>query len=337
MTISYCIKDPRSKDLQIHMTTHTGTTITVDKENFPLVHGVYDRPGYIQVTATFKLDQDYSADEVTLNFKGVYGSKIEFEAGGWFDSAVISEEVFATKQWSLPIERGDAPRTIAKGFYERQVAVMIDPAWPSSLQSPSAWIRYEFKLHVSKHCDLAAPGSQLPVNVRVGSFSRGSKNVGRAAVVLGATFTFVEHRVLRSSQRDRVVQNDAEIMTISLKTGWTNAVEGWERTVGLTIPRSPVWTADCKSKYLHVSHSLTLDLKVKSDSMRDFRAESVQLHVDFHAMMSRPSVENNPALPPPAYENVEQHEDEHGNDHPVGDSTSMLLEDDLPTYARVEE
>ena len=58
-------------------------------------------------------------------------------------------------------------------------------------------------------------------------------------------------------------------------------MDAWERNVNLTVPDAPLLTIDCRTKYLKVMYSLSIVLKVKSESMRDFRAESIQLAIKF--------------------------------------------------------
>ncbi|OAQ34574.1 hypothetical protein K457DRAFT_121729 [Linnemannia elongata AG-77] len=63
-------------------------------------------------------------------------------------------------------------------------------------------------------------GSQVSVAVLVGSLSKGSKNEGRAVVVLGASFVFVETRVAKS--RVNIQQDElyaTELITIPLTMG----------------------------------------------------------------------------------------------------------------------
>lgn len=67
-------KEPRVKDLQILVVTSSGLTITVGTETLLLVHGSHDNLVITEATATFELDEDWAADEVTLTFRATFNS-----------------------------------------------------------------------------------------------------------------------------------------------------------------------------------------------------------------------------------------------------------------------
>lgn len=128
----------------------------------------------------------------------------------------------------------------------------------------------------------AIMGSQVPITVQVGSFSKGSKNEVRAAVVLGASVVFVETRVAKARvDRQHGGPHVTEVVAIPLTMGWPKSVDAWERTVNLTVPNATFLTTNCKTMHLNVLHFLSMVLKVKSESMSDFRAESTQLAGEF--------------------------------------------------------
>lgn len=75
MSLAAGKKEPRVKDLHIRIVISTGSTVTVGKEAVPLVHGSHDNPGIIEATATFELDENWAADEVTLIFRAICNSR----------------------------------------------------------------------------------------------------------------------------------------------------------------------------------------------------------------------------------------------------------------------
>ncbi|KAF8926672.1 hypothetical protein BGZ58_011002, partial [Dissophora ornata] len=56
-----------------------------------------------------------------------------------------------------------------------------------------------------------------------------------------------------------------EMLNIYLKDGWPKSKDGWEKTVSLTMPRSPDLSVDMKSKYFDVTHTLVMKMKLKAN------------------------------------------------------------------------
>ncbi|KAF8949168.1 hypothetical protein BGZ47_009842 [Haplosporangium gracile] len=229
--------------MQIHIVTSTASTITVGRETIPLAHGLHDNPGIVEAMSTSELDNDWPADEVTLTFKVVFNS-----------------------------------RTVGTAFLPLRVHRLDPIQFPNpSLEIP------DFRVS-QPYCYMALEKSFWVLNaplpkllLELARFQR-FQEWQSCSVILGASFVFVETRVAKSRvKRQQEESHATEVMTIPLTTGWPKSADAWERTVNLTVSNAPLLTTDCRTKYLNVLHSLLMFLKVKSESIRDFRAESIRL------------------------------------------------------------
>ncbi|KAF9153994.1 hypothetical protein BG015_002137 [Linnemannia schmuckeri] len=167
---------------------------------------------------------------------------------------------FATQQWMVPTAAGKTPRTIAKGFYKKQVAFMINPAWPSSLYGSTAWIHYDFRIQISKcpasavsqpYCCMAfeksvwilnaplpkllvelsagplAPESQVPVTVRVDNYNK--LVLVDVHIVTGQAST-AEHISSVPPEYEQAEEHDAHAFHYTLATTAADELPSYART-----------------------------------------------------------------------------------------------------------
>ncbi|KAI7821679.1 hypothetical protein BC939DRAFT_201309 [Gamsiella multidivaricata] len=116
-------------------------------------------------------------------------------------------------------------------------------------------------------------GQVVPVTVRMSELKFKSKYVGQLPVVLAAYFALKQNVVGRATAHSIIWKYSEDVMTLPMKDGWPRSTDGWERTVHLTMPTSPDVAADTKSKFMDISHSLKLVMKIKAERQNDLQAK----------------------------------------------------------------
>ncbi|KAF9291402.1 hypothetical protein BGZ88_006914 [Linnemannia elongata] len=108
---------------------------TVGKETLLLVHGSHDNLVITEATATFELDEDWAADEVTLTFRATCNS-------GKVGTGENRKSFKGTVFQGADMAQVDSTK--------KQVVLMINPARPYPLYGSLTSIQCDFRVQVLK-------------------------------------------------------------------------------------------------------------------------------------------------------------------------------------------
>ncbi|KAG0293521.1 hypothetical protein BGZ98_002144 [Dissophora globulifera] len=181
---------------------------------------------------------------------------------------------------------------------------------------------------VSIPADMFGFGQVMPVTIQLAPFLPGSSHEGEEAVVTSASFTLRETKTFRAQFVRDTHETSEKLLNVTVNTGWPQSVEGWQRTIYLSLPSSPDMSTSMQTKYLDVVHSLVIVVEFKTSKM----ARPDKLRAQFDIGITAPLHSSTPSTLPPQY----------GDPTPV---ESLLLIDAppaidayeaLPSYSRYE-
>ncbi|KAG0344647.1 hypothetical protein BG005_001746 [Podila minutissima] len=119
--------------------------------------------------------------------------------------------------------------------------------------------------------EVVAMGQVIPVTVKLSPYLAVSKYAGQEAVLLGATFKVKQKHLVRCRGfhvGEGVAAYD-NCLNFALAEGWPQSKDGWERTVDIRIPSDPVISAYTVTKFLFITHTLTVKLRFRSGAEKD--------------------------------------------------------------------
>ncbi|KAF9988898.1 hypothetical protein BGZ75_008306 [Mortierella antarctica] len=365
---------PKERKLVIHLDTGNST---IGPRELPLVYGNQDAITMLHATVSFESGHDCKAKAIEIMFKAAVKT-------GYFSKDEVSlkhegEQVFYSKQWTLDVER-PKPGWISKGHYARQCSVVLDPALPSSSESPYGSMRYIFEARLKGakgigiarmdhivsqevwvlnsslpslatmppldhplkaeelwenvlHYSISVPSSVLyqaqvvPITFQLHPFTAASAYEGEEVVVSSASFTLRETKTFRAMFVRDTHRTEVRLLQIPVNAGWPQNVDGWTRTIHITLPSSPVMSTDLRSKYLDITH--TLEVLVEYKTSKRNKPEKLRALFDIQVTAPRPySTE-----PPPYGESVLAVE----SLLPIEPSPPVIDEEELlPGYSRYE-
>lgn len=131
--------------------------------------------------------------------------------------------------------------------------------------------------------EVVVMGQMIPVTVQLSPYLVVSKYAGQEAVVLGATFKVKQKHVVHCRSFDvgeSITNNGPDLasegvavyddcLNFALTEGWPQSMNGWERTVDIRIPSDSVISAHTITKYLLITHTLTITLRFRSGAEKD--------------------------------------------------------------------
>ncbi|KAF9216907.1 hypothetical protein CPC16_006242 [Podila verticillata] len=142
---------------------------------------------------------------------------------------------------------------------------------------------------------VVAMGQLVPVTVQLSPYLAASKCAGREAVVLGATYKVKQkHRVrCRGFHVGEGVIAYDNCLNFALNEGWPKNKDRWERTVDIRIPSDPAISAYTVTKFLFITHTLTVKLIFQTSSEKDktYKTEECKLTFDIKVVPPPPSTD----------------------------------------------
>ncbi|KAI1311323.1 hypothetical protein EDD11_003468 [Mortierella claussenii] len=161
----------------------------------------------------------------------------------------------------------------------------------------------------------------LPVTIRVQPLAHGTVFEGRDLLVNSVNFYLQESRTIRALYTKNVLQMTERPVSLTVNTGWPQNLtnEGWERTVFLSIPSSPVLSCSMLTRFLDITHTLVSVMELGTNKVR---TERIQTSLEVRITSPRTLF----MAPPPGYEEAPQ---------PV-DELLEALSGELPSYSRYE-
>ncbi|KAF9114795.1 hypothetical protein BGX27_009829 [Mortierella sp. AM989] len=165
------------------------------------------------------------------------------------------------------------------------------PLYQQPFSVQAAWKKSTLPVSLTIPSDTLSMAQIVPITVKMNPFNKGTKNYGKAIIISEAHFALREKVIGRGNAMPETFINTRDIITVPIKDGWPEIVGPWERTVNLTMPMSPSVVASMKSKYMDVSHSLVLVMKIKADDKKS-KTEEFEIQAPVHIVAPRPTAGN---------------------------------------------
>ncbi|KAF8982473.1 hypothetical protein BGZ46_001199 [Entomortierella lignicola] len=124
--------------------------------------------------------------------------------------------------------------------------------------------------------DIVHFGQVVPVTIQLGQFKSGSTQEGEEVVVTNAVFKLRESKTFRATFVKDTRETFEKLMNIPVNTGWLQNVDGWQRTINISLPMAPEISGDMQTKYLDVTHELIVVIEFRTNKM--YKLEKLQAH-----------------------------------------------------------
>ncbi|ORZ14409.1 hypothetical protein BCR41DRAFT_86916 [Lobosporangium transversale] len=197
-----------------------------------------------------------------------------------------------------------------------------------SIDNPTAvhgiW-RDALKYSISIPSDLLYLGQRVAVTVQLHPFNQGSVYEGDEVQVIYATFTLRELKTFRAQFVRDVHQTTEKVLNITVNTAWRQSVDGWRKTINLSLPSSPIMSPNMQTKFMDVAHTLAVMIEFRTVKISKIEKLKAQLDVQITAPCFAPTL-------PPDYGETTRHVE-----------SLLLLEppaidpnESLPGYSRYE-
>ncbi|KAG0227497.1 hypothetical protein B0O80DRAFT_299564 [Mortierella sp. GBAus27b] len=225
----------------------------------------------------------------------------------------------------------------AKMGFARTDLVVTQEVWVlnSSLPPPSVTtfdnpvtVREEWKsslgYSITVPSDTLHFGQIVPIAIQLEAFNPGCVHEGEEALITSASFVLQEEKTFRAAFDRNIYETSEKLMNIAVNSGWPQSVDGWQRTIHVSLPSSTTMTADMQTKYLDVTHALVVVIEFRTATMG--KSEKLKAQVD--VKITAPRVVS---AAPPQYD----------GDVVPGESMFQLgppptTDEELPTYSRYE-
>ncbi|KAF8925778.1 hypothetical protein EDD21DRAFT_448962 [Dissophora ornata] len=150
------------------------------------------------------------------------------------------------------------------------------------------WKKSTLPIILTLPSEILTMAQVVPITVRMDPLTSKSKYAGQAVVVLGAHFALREHVLGRANgSGGQKFEGSHDVITVPLKDGWPRTAGPWERTVSLTMPTTPQVAVSAKTKWMDITHSLVLVMKIKAESEKDIKAEQFELKANIQIVVPR--------------------------------------------------
>ncbi|KAF9272238.1 hypothetical protein BGZ68_002585, partial [Mortierella alpina] len=164
-------------------------------------------------------------------------------------------------------------------------ALEMMPLHDNPLKAEEQWqdvLRYS----VSVPSDVLYLGQVVPITFQLGPFMTASAYEGEQAVVSSANFTLRETKLFRAMFVRDTHRTEIKVLQIPVNAGWPQNVDGWARTIHITLPSSPTMSTDLCSKYLDITHTLEVVVEFKTSKMN--KPEKLRTLLDIQVTAPRP-------------------------------------------------
>ncbi|KAF9959139.1 hypothetical protein BGZ72_010268 [Mortierella alpina] len=159
------------------------------------------------------------------------------------------------------------------------------PLVADPLKAEEQWenvLRYSF----SVPSNVLYLGQVVPVTLQLDPFMTASAYEGEEAVVSSASFTLRETKLFRAMFVRDTHRTQVKLLHIPVNAGWPQSVDGWARTIHITLPSSPAMSTDLRSKYLDITHTLEVVVEFKTGTMN--KPEKLRALFDIQITAPRP-------------------------------------------------
>ncbi|KAF9300144.1 hypothetical protein BGZ74_008244 [Mortierella antarctica] len=227
--------------------------------------------------------------------RGVYTQKVRVVLDPIHPSSSRHRRDSVAYYFHAQLSRYDANvrQTLATVEATQHIWVLNVHSIPESLRPPSTATEQAFKsmltLMLSVPSSVLTLGQVLPLTIKAGPFTAGSKYDKRAPVVVSASFKLVETRRITVTEYGRVEPSVVEVVSVPLVSAWPTEDEQWLRTVNVTLPGSPELTPTTETKVVEVSHVVAIKVKVKARGEKDKSAEEIRLQLDVKVVPPQPT------------------------------------------------
>ncbi|KAG0019646.1 hypothetical protein BGZ80_005487 [Entomortierella chlamydospora] len=274
-----------TKDMRISIRVHNSAFIDINGESIPVFYGTPECPPVISATVTLETDHECVADELEILYSAVATYKAPGQ--GWMKYEFIAK----FSKFDM------AKTTILCCSQEVWVlnSVLLYDDDPSTLTQPitvqAAWKKSTLSVSLTLPSDTLSMAQVVPITVRMSPFSKG-KYYGKKIVVSGAYFALREKVDGQANGFSSKFTNTRNVITLPIRDGWPETAGPWERTVSLTMPTSPGVSPDSKTKYMDITHSLALVMKVKAEGEKEFLIQESEIKAPVHIVVPRHVTEN---------------------------------------------
>ncbi|KAI8602343.1 hypothetical protein EDD21DRAFT_372115 [Dissophora ornata] len=292
----------------------------------------------------------YAPEEITLKLEGeqVFYSKqwdfdVQFSKPGWIAKGTYSRQVSMLLDPTFPSStyhfngwmkyEFEARLKESKGFGIARTDIVVNQeVWVLNSSIPAmelvqipvvteaCWKR-SLPFLVTIPSKTLCFGQVVPVTIQVKPCITSSELEGQEIIVTNVSFALQETRTGRALYTKDVHQLTERFINLSVNTGWPQSIEGWERTIFVSLPSSPALSASMVTRFLDITHSLVVTMEFRSSRMKSGRIQ-VNFNVDITSPRTMSSA-------PPVYGDAPQH-----IDAVLGIPTDFS--DELPRYARYE-
>ncbi|KAF9357765.1 hypothetical protein BGX26_003116 [Mortierella sp. AD094] len=142
--------------------------------------------------------------------------------------------------------------------------------------------------------DIVHFGQVIPVTIQLGRFKPGSAQEGEEVIVNNAIFKLRESKTFRAMFVKDNHETSERLMNIAVNTGWPQNVDGWQRTINVSLPMAPEMSADMQTKYLDVVHELVVVIEFRTSKM----SKPEKLQAQFGIMVTAPRFMPSTSSPP---------------------------------------
>ncbi|KFH63823.1 hypothetical protein MVEG_10516 [Podila verticillata NRRL 6337] len=140
------------------------------------------------------------------------------------------------------------------------------------------WKKQALPVSVTLPSQYLALGQVVLVTVALSPFVCGSKCEGQQVAVVGAQFVVQEASSVKVQSSDEPTPS-RDVLAIALNDGWPSGSGGWERTVSLTLPGTPVMSPSMAAGVLDVSHTLVVTMKLRTEAAKQVEECKVTLSI----------------------------------------------------------
>ncbi|KAF9958389.1 hypothetical protein BGZ65_001493 [Modicella reniformis] len=110
-------------------------------------------------------------------------------------------------------------------------------------------------------------GQVVPITIQLQPFYPGCAHEGEEALVTSANFTLRETKMFRAMFVRDTHETSEKLLNIAVNSGWPQSVDGWQRTIHVSLPSSPAMSADMQTKYLDITHTLVVMIEFRTSKM----------------------------------------------------------------------
>ncbi|KAI1317732.1 hypothetical protein EDD11_007906 [Mortierella claussenii] len=312
------------KDMRLSIQVHGSSFISINGKAVPVFYSTLETPVHIRATVTLETDKECAGHAVEILYKA--GATYQAPVRQTFTVFTDSDHFFQRKRWTMESLVHPEDGRVAAGKYTKEIGATIDPLWPSSGVTAThseghGWIRYSFEAVFWKrrfgapipilsdyievwvlNSALSSPsqgllendmsmGAIVPVTVKMGSFSGKFKD--QAIVVTAAHFALIEKVDGRANGATQKYTYEKSVINVPIPVeGWPKSVGPWEKAISLTMPTTPELVANCKTRWMDVTHFIVLKMKIRAEDEKESKAEEYEIRAEVDIVVPRRAMED---------------------------------------------